>query len=198
MAPTPDPADLPTGAVRVTDARALRVLAHPLRASLLGALRLDGPSTATRLADRLGESSGATSYHLRQLAAHGFVEELPAQGNGRDRWWRAQHRRTSWDTADLIGDPAGRELVEEVLHRQLSQQRRWLAAHATEMEGLSEEWRTATSLSDWAVRLSPTAARELADELNEVVRRWQETREEPDQPAVTVLVDLFPLQDHPL
>jgi predicted transcriptional regulator len=53
----------------------LRGLAHPIRVKLLGALRLDGPSTATRLASRLGLSSAATSYHLRQLAAYGFVVE---------------------------------------------------------------------------------------------------------------------------
>lgn len=198
MSSGPDPAQLPTGAIRVTDVDALRVLAHPLRGALLGALRLHGPSTASRLAERLGESSGSTSYHLRQLAAHGFVEELPDAGNARDRWWRARHRRTSWDTADMIDEPAGRELVDEVLHRQLSQQRRWLAAHAAEMEELDAQWRNATSLSDWSIRLSPAAARELADELNDVVRRWQESREEPDQPAVTVLLDLFPLREFPL
>ena len=196
MPEKPDPAQLPTGVVRVTDVDALRVLAHPLRSSLLGALRLDGPSTASRLAERFGESSGSTSYHLRQLARYGFVAELPDEGNARDRWWRALHRATSF-TADLNDDPAGRELVDEVLHRQLSQQRRLLDAHASEFETLDAEWRNATSFSDWSLRLSPAAARRLADELNDLVRHWQETCEEPDQPAVTVLLDLFPLRDRP-
>jgi DNA-binding transcriptional ArsR family regulator len=31
----------------------------------------DGPATASMLARELGESSGATSYHLRALAAPG-------------------------------------------------------------------------------------------------------------------------------
>ena len=194
----PDPTQLPTGAVRVTDVDALRVLAHPLRSALLGALRIDGPSTASRLAERFGESSGSTSYHLRQLAKHGFVEELPDEGNARDRWWRAMHRMTTWDTADLADDPAARELADEVLHRQISVQRRWLAAHAEQMASLDEDWRNATSLGDWMIRLSPAATRELARELDDVVRRWQQTREEPDQPAVTVLLDLFPLQETPL
>jgi DNA-binding transcriptional ArsR family regulator len=198
MAGPPPPGDLPQGAVRVTDITALRVLAHPLRGALLGLLRLDGPSTASKLAVRLGESSGSTSYHLRQLAAAGFVEELPDEGNARDRWWRARHRMTTWDSADLSDDPAVRELVDEVLHRQVSQQRRLLEEHALEMAELDEEWRNATSLSDWSLRLSPAAAKQLADELNDVVRRWQETREEPDQPAVTVLLDLFPLKEYPL
>ena len=197
MSDTPGGADLPSGAVRVTDARALRLLTHPLRGALLGALRRDGPSTASRLAQRLGESSGATSYHLRQLAAAGFVEELADQGNGRDRWWRARHRRTSFDTSDLADDPAGREVVDEVLHQQLGHHRRQLDAHAAERDDLSSEWRDAVSLNDWSIRLSPAATRELADELNEVLRHWQETREQPGQPAVTVLLDLFPLREDP-
>ncbi|MEU7461934.1 winged helix-turn-helix domain-containing protein, partial [Streptomyces griseofuscus] len=36
-----------------------------------------GPATASQLAERLGESSGATSYHLRQLADHGVATRLP-------------------------------------------------------------------------------------------------------------------------
>ena len=60
---------------QLTDPAALRALAHPLRGKLLAALRIDGPATASMLARRYGESSGATSYHLRQLARYGFVED---------------------------------------------------------------------------------------------------------------------------
>ena len=88
-------------AVQVTDVRALRALAHPLRNRLLGQLRLNGPATASQLGRVVGESSGSTSYHLRQLAAYGFVEEVEGQGTARERWWRARHRMTSWQAADL-------------------------------------------------------------------------------------------------
>ncbi|WP_245673864.1 MULTISPECIES: winged helix-turn-helix domain-containing protein [Actinoplanes] len=66
----------------------LRGLAHPLRVQILGILREQGASTATRLAGRLGESSGSTSYHLRKLAGYGFVEEDAGRNTGRERWWR--------------------------------------------------------------------------------------------------------------
>ena len=69
------------------DARTLRAIAHPLRMRMLGILRTEGPATATSLAARLGESSGTTSWHLRQLAEHGFIEEDSERGNRRDRWW---------------------------------------------------------------------------------------------------------------
>jgi DNA-binding transcriptional ArsR family regulator len=197
MPDRPTPPELPSGAIDVRDPRALRALAHPLRGALLGALRLDGPSTATRLAARFGESSGSTSYHLRQLASYGFVEELPDQGNGRDKWWRALHRSTHFETVDLIDDPAGREIVDELGHLQIGQQRRLLARHAAERDDMTDEWRNAISLNDWIVRLSPAATRELSEELNEVIRRWQATREEPDQPPVSVLLDLFPVERYP-
>jgi DNA-binding transcriptional ArsR family regulator len=69
------------------DLDALRLLAHPLRRRMEKELR-KGPVTATSLAKALGESSGLTSYHLRELAKHGFVEEVPELAKGRERWWR--------------------------------------------------------------------------------------------------------------
>jgi DNA-binding transcriptional ArsR family regulator len=79
--------------VRQMDAAHLRALAHPLRLQLLEVLQSEGPATASQLARRLGESSGATSYHLRALHRAGMVEEAE-QRNARERWWqRAPDRR---------------------------------------------------------------------------------------------------------
>lgn len=188
----------PESSIDVHDVRALRALAHPLRGTLLGLLRLEGPSTATRLGQRLGESSGATSYHLRQLAVYGFVGEVPGEGTSRERWWRALHRSTGWETQDFLDDPAGREVVEELSYRQLTQQSRLLAAHAEQRDALDDEWRMAVSLNDWSIRLSPAKARELAKELNAVLGRWHNGAQEREEPLVHVLLDLFPLADYPL
>ena len=76
-----------TLSVRPMDAAQLRALAHPLRLQLLEVLGSEGPATASRLARRLGESSGATSYHLRALHRAGMVEEAE-QRNARERWWQ--------------------------------------------------------------------------------------------------------------
>ncbi|HZB35626.1 MAG TPA: helix-turn-helix domain-containing protein, partial [Gaiellaceae bacterium] len=65
---------MPLNRKQVEDLETLRAFVHPLRNRLLGALRIDGPATASELARRFDESSGATSYHLRQLARYGFVE----------------------------------------------------------------------------------------------------------------------------
>lgn len=187
----------PEPSTSVHDPRALRALAHPLRGELLALLRTEGPSTASRLAVRVGESSGTTSYHLRQLAASGFVEDLPEQGTARDRWWRARHRSTRWHTEELVEQPGGREVVEELTHRSIGVQRRLLAAHAEQRESLPPAWQDATSLNDWGLHLSPGSARELGEELDAVLARWRDTREEPDQPRVTVLLDVFRLDGHP-
>jgi DNA-binding transcriptional ArsR family regulator len=74
------------------DAAQLRALAHPLRLQLLQVLHAEGPATASQLARRLGESSGATSYHLRALHRAGMVEEAE-QRNARERWWQRTPER---------------------------------------------------------------------------------------------------------
>src|SRR5688500_779793 len=86
-----------TFSVRRLDPTALRVLAHPLRVRLVGQLRAHGPATATILGERLGESSGLTSYHLRVLEQHGFVADaVDHPRKGRERWWRSVDDLTSW------------------------------------------------------------------------------------------------------
>jgi DNA-binding transcriptional ArsR family regulator len=72
----------------VRDVQALRVLAHPMRQRMLRFLRQTGPATSTSLARELGENSGIMSYHLRQLAEYGFVQEVTGRGQGRERWWQ--------------------------------------------------------------------------------------------------------------
>ncbi|MFF2624924.1 winged helix-turn-helix domain-containing protein [Kitasatospora griseola] len=64
---------------------------HPVRIALLDLLAEAGTVTSTGAAARLGLSSGLCSFHLRQLARYGLVEEVP-QG-GRARPWRLR-----WET----------------------------------------------------------------------------------------------------
>ena len=98
-------------AITVTGAN-LKALTHPLRVQVLGLLRTYGPATATTLAQRLGLTSGALSYHLRQLERYGFIAEDTERGNERDRWWRAVHRTTEFDAQGL--DPAAAEAGRRV------------------------------------------------------------------------------------
>ena len=188
-------------AVQVTDVRALRALAHPLRNRLLGQLRLHGPSTASRLGRLVGESSGATSYHLRQLAAYGFVEEVEGQGSARERWWRARHRMTSWQAADVVAQEGGAQVQDEMTRLQLDGHARVLDAWRAQQDELPAEWRTVASLNDYALRVRPDEARALVAELDAVMTRWMD--DHPTGSAVdgaelvSVLLDVVPLREWP-
>ncbi|MFJ7085063.1 ArsR/SmtB family transcription factor [Streptomyces griseus] len=76
---------------------------HPVRVALLDLLAELGTVTSTQAAARLGHSSGLCSFHLRQLAKHGLVEEAPHSG-GRRRPWRLR-----WESSDR---PSGQESPE--------------------------------------------------------------------------------------
>ncbi|MEV6204271.1 helix-turn-helix domain-containing protein [Streptomyces sp. NPDC051771] len=182
---------------RVLDPRSLRGLAHPLRMQLLRSLRHHGPATASRLAERLGESSGATSYHLRQLAAHGFVEDDPSLGKGRERWWRAAQQGISWDASlDRTDDPEVRGAADLLLHEVATNHTQELSAWiATRHEW--PEWAGATDMSDFTLRLTPAAARELGQRLHALIEEYRDSpaAEAPDAGRVRLHLHAFPQRE---
>jgi DNA-binding transcriptional ArsR family regulator len=162
------------------DGHALRVLAHPLRARLLGELRLHGSATATTLAGRLATNTGATSYHLRKLAEVGLVEET-AEGHGKERFWRAAQRSHGWQDADVEGDPDGQAastwLRQHYWRYYMDKVARWEEVRA----GWPLEWRDTTGMSDALLTVSPDQLRKLTTELEEVIKRH--AAQADDEPA---------------
>ena len=130
------------------DVTALKALGHPLRVQLLDLLARHGEQTASGLAARLGESSGSTSYHLRQLANHGLVEEAQGHGSKRERWWRRPPGGFGVSMEAAEHDPAARVLVRSVA-RQIEQRRAAALADFLDygMESLPEEWLDASVLN---------------------------------------------------
>lgn len=120
--------EIPKHREQAREVLAIRALAHPLRLELLDLLRYEGPSTATLLGQRLGESSGATSYHLRQLARYGFVAEIPSERK-RERWWRYQERQLMIPGGSA-SDGEGRTLLAELLSREAHALDRFLATRS--------------------------------------------------------------------
>jgi predicted ArsR family transcriptional regulator len=184
----------PPTSVRL-DHRQVRVLAHPLRARLLGQLRLDGPATATRLAEVLGTNTGATSYHLRQLAEVGLVAEAPGAGRGRERWWRAAHDVTSWYPSDYDDDPDARAALrwfENYAVRRLAENAEaWLRA----APDFPAAWRDASAGSDYLLTMDAAQLRALVDELDAVVERHRAAAADhpaPDARQVQVYVHAHP------
>ena len=110
---------------RTVNLEALKALAHPLRVKIFDTLSTYGAFTASGLAERLGESSGATSYHLRQLEKHGFVRDVEGKGVGRERWWErvpgAIDLRPDEETWSSAGRQAAKVVVDQwVQSRQLA------------------------------------------------------------------------------
>jgi DNA-binding transcriptional ArsR family regulator len=175
---------------------ALRALAHPVRLRMLGLLRVEGPATASRLAQRLGLNSGATSYHLRQLAEHGFVLDDPGRGTGRERWWRAAHRTTHVPD-DYGGDPDAGDAHQAFSQAVAVTYAAQIQEAVEEQSTLPDEWRSLGSASDWSLRLTPDEARRLHDELHAVVDRYrlwhpEDTDAPPTAAHYRVLLNLFP------
>lgn len=176
----------------VRDPQVLRALAHPLRSRLLGLLRLDGPSTASRLAERVHESSGVTSYHLRQLEQYGFVAEVEGRGTARERWWQAQHVFTNWEADALVDQPGGAEANAAMQRLQIESWGRELRAWAEHGDVHGRQWSAVAGLSDYVLRLTPPQARELLEEVYAVLDRWSEREPSEGAVQVNVLVGAFP------
>src|SRR3954449_12894055 len=104
----------------ITDPKAMRALAHPVRMALLDALTVHQQLTATEAGEIVGESPANTSFHLRQLAKYGYVEEAEA-GAGRRRPWKRKHLGMRF--TEVHEDPetaaAARELSRTMSHRYL-------------------------------------------------------------------------------
>jgi DNA-binding transcriptional ArsR family regulator len=164
--------------VQLTDPRALRAVAHPTRLKLLGALRRIGPLTATQAGERIGESPAGCSYHLRQLAKYGLVEEAGG-GRGRQRPGRATAPLTSWPPA---GDDEDRQeatamLSRVVLERYFEQAVEWLERRRSE----PTEWAEVSDLGDRVLYVTPEELEELDRRIEALLDPFLERLEDPSQ-----------------
>jgi hypothetical protein len=162
---------------RLTDPRALRAYAHPVRMKLVGLLRTEGPLTATRAAELLGESSGTCSFHLRQLAKYGLVEEAGG-GTGREKPWRATTTSTAWDAvADAPELAAATSLLNTVIAEQYFEKlMRWLEVRPDE----PADWQEAFLLGDQILYVTPEELAELGRRVRELVDVYFERQLKPE------------------
>ena len=139
--------------LELTDPRAMRAIAHPVRIELLRALS-KGPKTATQCAELVGESPQSCSYHLRTLAKYGFIEPAEA-ANGKERPWRKVKRGLRWSAHT---DPeAARALSATFLERDFRMLQSYLADPE---EGWPEPMYSQTTM-----RLTYAEAEELGEKL---------------------------------
>lgn len=182
---------------RVLDSGALRALAHPLRVKIYDILSQYGPQTASSLAERLGESSGSTSYHLRALAKHDLIREAEDRGTGRERWWERPIGGVTFANPDAMATPAGRAATQVVMNEFLRNRNDQLLDFVNKGIGGEEEmWQEGTLISTATARLNPEQAKELALKImaliDEAVDNNRNQTGEGVRP-VTIRADLFPL-----
>jgi predicted transcriptional regulator len=194
------------GRLNLTDPKAIRALAHPVRWALLEALGQAGTLTATQASEMLGESPANCAFHLRTLAKYGFVEEAGG-GRGRERPWRQSYNGMSWGTRhdDPQASQAATQALDQVwMDRMMSRARRSLTSPAAWPEDLDD------SLGASATRLyvTPEEASQLYAEIQRAWNdlfgtnhRFAERRDPKLRPADAIPVEFvlfaYPLLDLP-
>jgi Helix-turn-helix domain len=158
-------------------------LGHPLRVALLGLVRERGTLTSTEAARLLGQSSGLCSFHLRQLARYGHIEEAGHE-RGRVRPWRLPAPPPERDDGEF--GRLARDLEDEGYHR-------WLAGRAQ----APALWQRDEAFST-VLHLSPGELAEVASEIRAVLDRYRDREVstpdgQTDRRPVAAVARLFPL-----
>ncbi|MGW4483292.1 ArsR/SmtB family transcription factor [Amycolatopsis sp. NPDC004368] len=172
---------------QIRDTHVLAAMSHPLRRRILDLLKLDGPATASTLAEGTASAVGNISHHLKVLATAGLVEEAPELARDRrERWWRRPSRGLSWSTSDFVGDPVGDAAEVVSLDRQASLSRSWLS----ELETAPPVWRDAWFTNETWARLTPAEVVELSSRVMALFDEYTD-RAIPDDGAERRPVFLF-------
>jgi len=176
---------------------ALKVFAHPLRTAMYNLLGEQGPSTATQLGRQLGESSGQTSYHLRQLEKHGFVEDDPDHASGRERWWRAVG--FSIDGRQMLRDPATAPAARALLQSVIADRAEVLSRAMSRTED-EPGWEESEINDRITSDLTPDETHDLIVELQRVLaerieaaKSRKEAGETAGRRTVRIYLDVLPL-----
>lgn len=186
---------------RQLDMESLKALAHPLRVQILDTLSVYGAFTASGLAERLGESSGATSYHLRQLEKHGFVREVEGRGSGRERWWERVPGYLNLDATQLEDTPTMRQVTRTVVNQWETSRSALLKAFQDRgFDELPREWMTATNVATANLKLTAAQLKEITDAWQEFIDSHVEKYRGQTGPGlrpVQIQFNAFPVMDAP-
>jgi predicted transcriptional regulator len=162
----------------LTDPKAMRALAHPVRMSLLELLETTGTLTATQASELLGESPANCAFHLRTLAKYGFVREAGG-GRGRERPWKRAYTQiqVTSEQEDPRATVTAGMLQRVWLDRVLERARNRL----TSTDGLPAAWKYTQEASQTFQFLTPEETKELAGEVLGVLKRYEDRRDDPSR-----------------
>jgi predicted ArsR family transcriptional regulator len=160
----------------ITDPKALRALAHPLRMRLLHVISQEGTATATQCARLVGESVANCSYHLNTLAKYDYIEEAEG-GQGREKPWRLVHEGHSWsevglDTEGALAAEAASQAFLDFAFEQIRSRFRTASLE-------SDEWREVMCADDSNEYLTAAEALAIRDEIRALMQRFKGRREDP-------------------
>lgn len=180
----------------LTDPVAMRALAHPARLAILNRLQVEGPATATEVAEVVGITPSAASYHLRMLAKYGFAEDAPPRGDGRERMWRGSSEKMSI-TPEPDDGPEVRAakdlLIKAVRDQAADEASRALSAFGRE----PRHWRDASVFSRTILLVGSEELQEINRRIDELLAPYRVTaRSRAEAPAdarvAEAQVNLFP------
>lgn len=180
----------------LTDPTTMRALTHPVRLALLEALLLEGPLTATEAGELIGESPTTCSFHFRQLAKYGFVEEAGV-GPGRQRHWQSVNVWMNF--SDATDDPeaniAAKSLERLVYERAIARLQNFYETKAN----FPKVWQEASDSTEAVIYVTPVELREVNTQLLSILQGFQSRLVDPSlRPdgclPVEMLVFAFPMR----
>lgn len=162
---------------RITDAQTMRALSHPVRLALIELLSLEGPLTATEASERLGESPTTCSFHLRQLARYGFVEEAGA-GPGRNRPWKMSSigMTASARDADRETDSALAVLRRLFRERYFQRLQTWEETRTT----YPQEWQDVAEESEFILYATREEVQAVSEQVFNLLMQFQDRLARPE------------------
>jgi hypothetical protein len=175
--------------LRIEDASAMRALAHPLKWALMDVLLTEGTATSTRCAELTGESQANCSFHLRQLARYGLVEEAPSKSK-KERPWRLTTVEQSWSRVqpDDERTEAVRELERAFVQHEFATLMRWVLSAPAD----GDEWQRASMRAGAIAWLTAEELAGLRDQIEELMLAFRNRVTDPAaRPAGSRLVRLF-------
>ena len=196
-----EPAETETSAARatrpsreITDPKAMRALAHPLRLAILDAMRNEGELTATRAADLLHQSPGNMSWHLQTLAKYGFIVQVDG-AKGRRRPWKIAPGTNSFNPSEAI--PGSFDALEHlaitVLDRSFEQLQEWWRQH----NDFGDAWFNASFINENTSFLTSAELAEIREQIDQLLRRYDERSDPAQRPADALPVHLVTFA-HPM
>lgn len=179
----------------IHDPRVLRAIAHPVRTRILGEIAAGGPLRAADVARELDIPANQASFHLRQLAKYGLIEEAPGEARDkRDRVWKAtSDGGLAVRLNELEKEPGGRAAVS-VFRRSATD---W-AHHLVDLALTGpEDPDILRTMMNQTVKLTRAEAEQLQQELLDLVEGWVERTRGRDDDERRTYVVMQVLQPYP-